>query len=446
MMSHVCNSTLDRQVEMDSADRLLVQIASYNTNLQGFEGVPQDLVDWLSPTLQVSTFLSHEPRAPDIVAVGFQELLPLHLGLSGWSSAVINNRADHILSQINSHAPNKETYTLLAKIVNVGVALLVYARDDGVGKKACDIQTNWTGCGFLGYMGNKGAVGVRFRLPDSEGGIGETYTFVCAHLTAHEQYLAHRIANYHHIVGTLLFPDESGKPSTIYSTSHLFFLGDLNFRISLPPTQINPIINVSSPDGISDALTDESVRATLKDFDQLLTERRKNTIFVGLREGEFWKFKCSYKYKLGAVDTYSTKRTPSWTDRILYATHTDREDTPENSNITNILYTSIPSYTTSDHKPIVALLLVPRQKDSSTSNNSPVLRLPAFYSPRPDRRANLKRYVGRTLDRTLGIIWWLLTVIGAGSAAVGLFNFIVGMGAWNWWKSSRYTAVSTNTV
>ena len=61
-------------------DRVLVQIASYNTNLQAERGLPQDLVDWLAPTLQVSNFLSREPRAPDIVAVGFQELLPLHLG------------------------------------------------------------------------------------------------------------------------------------------------------------------------------------------------------------------------------------------------------------------------------------------------------------------------------------------------------------------------------
>jgi hypothetical protein len=63
-----------------ASERLLVQIASYNTNLQGVLGLPQDLVDWLSPTLQVSSFLSRERRAPDIVAVGFQELLPLHLG------------------------------------------------------------------------------------------------------------------------------------------------------------------------------------------------------------------------------------------------------------------------------------------------------------------------------------------------------------------------------
>ena len=65
---------------MTQPDRLLVQIATYNTNLQGTLALPQDLVDWLAPTLQVSHFLQHEPRAPDIVAVGFQELLPLHLG------------------------------------------------------------------------------------------------------------------------------------------------------------------------------------------------------------------------------------------------------------------------------------------------------------------------------------------------------------------------------
>ncbi|KAK7467277.1 hypothetical protein VKT23_004335 [Stygiomarasmius scandens] len=424
------------------SDRLLVQIASYNTNLQGSQGVPQDLVDWLSPTLQVSTFLSREPRAPDIVAVGFQELLPLHLGLSGLSKPVIDERADHILTQIETHAPGKEKYTLLAKIVNAGVALLVYGRDDNVGRRACDVQTTWTGCGALGYMGNKGAVGVRFRIPGSEGDIGETYTFVCAHLTPHEEYLSYRIADYHHIVGTLLFSDneDTRKPSTMFSTSHLFFLGDLNFRISIPPN--SPVINLSSPREISDALKNEDTRAILKDFDQLSIERKKNTVFVGLREGEFWKFKCSYKYELGAIDRYSAKRVPSWTDRILYATHTDTVDTPDVSNITNILYTSIPSYTTSDHKPIVALLLVPQQKN--TSKTVPILQLPASYTPKPDPLANLKRYTGRALDRTIGIIWWLLTVIGAGSAVVGLFNFIVGLGAWNWWKAAHSSISAGN--
>lgn len=62
-----------------SEDRLLVQVASYNTALQGNDGLPQNLVDWLSPAFEVSNFLARD-RAPDIVAVGFQELLPLHQG------------------------------------------------------------------------------------------------------------------------------------------------------------------------------------------------------------------------------------------------------------------------------------------------------------------------------------------------------------------------------
>ncbi|THG94287.1 hypothetical protein EW145_g8168, partial [Phellinidium pouzarii] len=94
-------------------ERLLVQIASYNTNLQGNAGLPQDLVDWLSPTLKVSSFLSHDKRAPDIVAVGFQELLPLHLGLSGLSRQVVESRDKLIRSQIEAHAPDKGSYALV---------------------------------------------------------------------------------------------------------------------------------------------------------------------------------------------------------------------------------------------------------------------------------------------------------------------------------------------
>jgi hypothetical protein len=88
---------------------------------------------------------------------------------------VINNRDAHILSQIEANAPNKESYSLVAKVVNVGVALLVYAKDEGVARKVCDVQTQWTGCG-PGYMGNKGAVGVRFCITEDGGGVGETFT------------------------------------------------------------------------------------------------------------------------------------------------------------------------------------------------------------------------------------------------------------------------------
>ncbi|KAF8643824.1 hypothetical protein AX16_008842 [Volvariella volvacea WC 439] len=416
-----------------NAEHLLVQIASYNTNLQGDLALPQDLVDWLAPTLQVSTFLSPDRRAPDIVAVGFQELLPLHLGLSGFSKAVLQSRGALILSQIEAHAPNEERYSLIAQVVNVGVALLVFARDDGTARKVCDVQTQWTGCGPM-YMGNKGAVGVRFRIPGSDNHPGETYTFVCAHLAPHDENVNLRIANYKHIVASLLFPSAAGSTelSTIFDSSHLFFFGDLNFRLQLPVDH-QFASSWKSSAAFFEALSSDISRKELKEYDQLLIERRKGTAFVGLHEGEFWKFKCSYKYTIGEVDKYSTKRIPSWTDRVLYATHLDSPDTPfEQSKIVNLLYTSIPSYTTSDHKPIVSLLAIP---SSAPGPIIPTIRLPPNHNIRPDGFANIKKYTGRVIGRVIGIFWWLLTVIGVGSSALGTFNLLLGLGAWKWWRA-----------
>jgi hypothetical protein len=85
----------------------------------------------------------------------------------------------------------------------------------------------------------------------------------------------------------------------MYATSHLFFLGDLNFRITLPP-----IAQASSPRDILTMLKDDTSRERLKEFDQLLNQRKKGTAFIGLREGPFWTFKCTYKYILGEVDRY----------------------------------------------------------------------------------------------------------------------------------------------
>lgn len=82
-----------------------------------------------------------------------------------------------IQSQIEKYAPNGEKYTLVARAVNVGVALLVFARNDTLGRRIYDVQTQWTGCGPL-WLGNKGAVGVRFRAKALDGGEGEIYTSV----------------------------------------------------------------------------------------------------------------------------------------------------------------------------------------------------------------------------------------------------------------------------
>lgn len=132
-----------------------------------------------------------------------------------------------------------------------------------------------------------------------------TSRFVCAHLAAHDGKVAQRIADYNHIVSRLLFPPvtpDSEGPSTIFSTSHLFFFGDLNFRLELPTS--HPLAAVCTTPEFTEALSQEDTRQELKEFDQLLTQVRKGQVFSGLHEGDFWKFQCSYKYELGEVNKY----------------------------------------------------------------------------------------------------------------------------------------------
>lgn len=88
----------------------------------------------------------------------------------------------------------------------------------------------------------------------------------------------------------------------MYATSHLFFLGDLNFRVAIPPS--HPLRAASHGEEALSMLTDEKTREALKEYDQLINERRNGRVFVGLREGPFWTFKCTYKYVLGEVDKY----------------------------------------------------------------------------------------------------------------------------------------------
>ena len=69
--------------------------------------------------------------------------------------------------EIDAHASGV-SYVLLAKVINVGVAILVYARDETIARRVTDVKTTWTGCGIAGWMGNKGAVGVRFRVTSKD--------------------------------------------------------------------------------------------------------------------------------------------------------------------------------------------------------------------------------------------------------------------------------------
>lgn len=133
--------------------------------------------------------------------------------------------------------------------------------------------------------------------------------FVNAHLTAHAPNLKERISDWNHIVRTLLFPSSGNnmEATTIYSTSHLFFLGDLNFRLDIPHS--HPLrLHAEFITHLNAHLSTEEGRKELKEYDQLLVERRKNSIFQAMFEADFWRFKCTYKFEINTVDQYRCVR------------------------------------------------------------------------------------------------------------------------------------------
>jgi hypothetical protein len=85
-------------------------------------------------------------------------------------------------------------------------------------------------------------------------------------------------------------------------------------------------------------------------------------------------------------------------------------------------------------KPIVALLLTPAPLQSASSRR---LRLPPDCTPTRSQYATLQRCIGRTLDRIVGYVWWLVHILGAGNAVLGIFNFFLGLSAWRWCVRNR---------
>ncbi len=60
-------------------------------------------------------------------------------------------------------------------------------------------------------------------------------------------------------------------------------------------------------------------------------------------------FLCYYAETSPPHCNPSHKRDPAWTDRILFASHADLPEEPDKTCVDILLYTTIPSYTTSDH-------------------------------------------------------------------------------------------------
>ncbi|KAM0792175.1 hypothetical protein ACM66B_004872 [Microbotryomycetes sp. NB124-2] len=489
-----------------------VQILTYNGHLTGLKST-DSLGQWLKPTLDKATTLrstktktkakdgarkrrnkgrrdddessdeddedvqeedDDDDGVPDFVAIGFQEMIPLHLALLGLSKTALDahdSRLNSALSQHYSTSSSSSSYVLLAKKCLGAIALLVYVRRDKL-DNVRDIRVASAACGIAGVMGNKGGVGVRVVVnddnkdkddegdarPDPRSRGRHVLTFVTAHLAAHDKGLERRNRDYQTLVERLVFAHDSTSQTykpvrplnvfrdrqrggssqeqvcQLYDTSSLFVFGDLNYRLSLKKPKSLPLPSLTHKIQNSDF-------ETLFLHDTLTQERRRGATLHSLREGSI-DFKPTYKYKVGTADTYKSfkKRVPGWTDRVVFATWTDNDGDRQRGEEQDIVkvgqqeergelvveaYTSVQDFTQSDHKPVTAVIKLPstRLLAKSSSSELSALRLRAKNPYKVDPTWRRKKLFGWVLDRIVGLNWCLLVLLGFNKdARLGIVN------------------------
>ncbi|XP_069410681.1 phosphatidylinositol 3,4,5-trisphosphate 5-phosphatase 2 [Ovis canadensis] len=215
---------------------------------------------------------------------------------------------------------------------NIKVAVLVKPEHEN---RISHVSTSSVKTGIANTLGNKGAVGVSFMFN------GTSFGFVNCHLTSGNEKTARRNQNYLDILRLLTLGDRQLSAFDIsLRFTHLFWFGDLNYRLDM---DIQEILNYISRKEFEPLLR----------VDQLNLEREKHKVFLRFSEEEI-SFPPTYRYERGSRDTYAWHKqkptgvrtnVPSWCDRILWKSY------PETHIICNS-YGCTDDIVTSDHSPV----------------------------------------------------------------------------------------------
>ncbi|XVE91850.1 hypothetical protein REPUB_Repub01dG0046900 [Reevesia pubescens] len=197
----------------------------------------------------------------DIYVLGFQEIVPLStsnvLGSENskismkWNSLIreaLNkktNYQDKIQHSnedgisIETSIPGQDFRCIISKQM-VGILISVWVRS-----YLCPYiqypSVSCIGCGIMGCLGNKGSISVRFRLHET------SFCFVCSHLASGGREGDEKIrnSNVSEILSRTSFPRGPSHdfPRKILDHDRVILLGDLNYRISLPESTVQTLVN-----------------------------------------------------------------------------------------------------------------------------------------------------------------------------------------------------------
>uniref|UniRef100_A0A452GH97 phosphatidylinositol-3,4,5-trisphosphate 5-phosphatase n=1 Tax=Gopherus agassizii TaxID=38772 RepID=A0A452GH97_9SAUR len=309
----------NKHSKQDEPDMISVFIGTWN---MGSVPPPKSITSWFTSKGLGKTLDEMTVTIPhDIYVFGTQEN---SMGDKEW--------VDFLRGVLKEFTEIEYRPIAMQALWNIKIAVLVKPEHEN---RISHVSTSSVKTGIANTLGNKGAVGVSFMFN------GTSFGFVNCHLTSGNEKTARRNQNYLDILRLLSLGDKQLSSFDIsLRFTHLFWFGDLNYRLDMDIQEILNYINR------------KEFEPLLK-VDQLNLEKEKHKVFLRFGEEEI-TFPPTYRYERGSRDTYVWHKqkptgvrtnVPSWCDRILWKSY------PE-THINCNSYGCTDDITTSDHSPV----------------------------------------------------------------------------------------------
>ncbi|KAK0731107.1 SacI homology domain-containing protein [Lasiosphaeris hirsuta] len=312
---YVAGELQRRSGEFSTNEKIRMWVGTFNLNGRT-DGIDEDLSPWLCPS-------ELGPIQPEIIAVGFQEIVelnPQQIMNSDPTRKQLWERAIKRTLDRNYNRVGDDKYVLLRSGQLVGAALCIFVKAS-VLHNIKNVEGSVKKTGLSGMAGNKGAVAIRLDYANTP------ICFVTAHLAAGFTNYDERNRDYATIDRGLRFQRNRG----IGDHDSVIWFGDFNYRI-----------------GLGLEMAKELVRR--RDLERLYENDQLNLQMVAGLAFRFYSearisFMPTYKFDLGSdeYDSSEKARIPAWTDRILR----------KGTNLRQLCYNSAP-LRFSDHRPVYA--------------------------------------------------------------------------------------------
>uniref|UniRef100_A0A8C0F0H5 phosphatidylinositol-3,4,5-trisphosphate 5-phosphatase n=1 Tax=Bubo bubo TaxID=30461 RepID=A0A8C0F0H5_BUBBB len=330
----------NKHSEQPEPDMITIFIGTWN---MGAAPPPKKITSWFLSKGQGKTRDDTADYIPhDIYVIGTQEDPQ---GEKEWLETL-----RHSLQEITSIS-----FKVIAIHTLWNIRIVVLAKPEHE-NRISHICTDNVKTGIANTLGNKGAVGVSFMFN------GTSFGFVNSHLTSGSEKKHRRNQNYMNILRFLTLGDKKLSPFNItHRFTHLFWLGDLNYRVEQPPTEAENIIQKIRQQQYPELLA----------FDQLLIERKDQKVFLQFEEEEI-TFAPTYRFERGTREKYAyTKQKatgmkynlPSWCDRVLWKSYPMVHVVCQSYGCTTDIMTS-------DHSPVFATFEVGVTSQFVSKNDS----------------------------------------------------------------------------